>query len=87
MADTIQPKCRCARCQIRSFTGPVILIVVGVIFLCGEYTPYGFVTLWPVLLVVAGILLLAQYGASREGHTSAPPRQDGAPGPPDSGRS
>jgi hypothetical protein len=78
MAENIQPKCRCARCQIRSFTGPVMLIVVGVIFLCGEYTPYGFVTLWPVLLVVAGVLLLAQYGASREGHTTAPTQQDAA---------
>lgn len=100
MAETIQPKCRCARCQIRSFTGPVMLIVVGAIFLCGEYTPYGFVTLWPVLLVVAGLLLLAQYGASREGHTSTvagkggapgirdsttPAHEGGAPGTPDSG--
>jgi LiaI-LiaF-like transmembrane region len=68
MADTSKTKCRCARCRIRSFTGPVILIAVGVIFLCGEYTPYGFVTLWPALLVIAGILLLAQSAASREGH-------------------
>ena len=87
MAETIQSKCRCARCRIGSFTGPVMLIVVGAIFLCGEYTPYGFVTLWPVLLVVAGVLLLAQYGASREGHATIPPRRDGGPLPPDSGHS
>lgn len=68
MAETIKQVCRCGRCRIRSLTGPVILIVVGAIFLCGEYTPYGFVTLWPVLLVIVGILLLAQSTASREGH-------------------
>lgn len=78
MPENIQPNCPCARCRVRSFTGPVMLIVVGVIFLCGEYTPYGFVTLWPALLVVGGVLLLAQYGASPEGHTTTPPRKDGA---------
>lgn len=87
MPETVKPKCGCARCKIRSFTGPVMLIVVGAIFLCGEYTPYGFVTLWPVLLLVAGVLLLAQYGASGEGHTTSPPRKDGPAGPPGSGYS
>lgn len=48
--------------------GPVILIVLGAIFLSGEYTHYGFATLWPLLLIVPGILLLAQSAASREGH-------------------
>lgn len=61
-------RCRCARCRIRTLTGPVMLITIGAIFLAGEYTPYGFVTLWPVLLVVAGILLLAQSSASSTGH-------------------
>ena len=87
MPEPNPPKCRCARCRIRSFTGPVMLIVGGAIFLCGEYTPYGFVTLWPVLLVVAGLLLFAQYGASAEGHATAPARNVGGPLPPDSGHS
>ncbi len=69
MTETARTKCRCPRCRIRGFTGPVILIVIGGIFLCGEYTPYGFDTLWPVLLVIVGVLLLAQSMASREGHT------------------
>ncbi len=68
MAETTIAKCRCARCRIRSLTGPVILIAVGLIFLSGEYTPYGFVTLWPALLVIVGILLLAQSAASDDGH-------------------
>lgn len=68
MTETLQQKCPCARCKIRGLTGPVILIVIGAIFLCGEFTPYGFATLWPVLLVAIGVLLLAQSAASRVGH-------------------
>jgi len=70
MAETTKPKarCDCARCRIRGLMGPVILIALGGIFLAGEYTPYGFVTLWPILLIIPGILLVAQSAASREGH-------------------
>jgi hypothetical protein len=68
MADTKKTQCRCARCRIQSLTGPVMLITIGGIFLAGEYTPYGFVQLWPILLVVPGLLLLAQSAASNEGH-------------------
>jgi len=70
MADAPKTKmrCRCARCRIRALTGPVTLIALGGIFLAGEYTPYGFVTLWPILLVIPGILLLAESMASNEGH-------------------
>ena len=42
-----------------SFTGPVILITLGVIFLLEEFVPHwGFSKTWPVLLVVFGILKL-----------------------------
>jgi hypothetical protein len=68
MAETKKTQCRCARCRIRALTGPVMLIAIGGIFLAGEYTPYGFAQLWPILLVVPGILLLAQSAASNEGH-------------------
>jgi hypothetical protein len=67
--------------------GPVVLITIGAIFLCGQYTAYGFATLWPALLVIVGILLLAQATASSEGHTTTPARTDSAPGMPDSGHS
>ena len=68
MVEIAKEKCRCARCRIRSFTGPVILIAIGAMFLAGEYTRYGFTTLWPALLVIIGVLLLAQTTASHEGH-------------------
>lgn len=67
-APRTKARCHCARCVIRALTGPVTLIALGGIFLAGEYTPYGFVTLWPILLVIPGILLLAESMASKEGH-------------------
>jgi hypothetical protein len=47
--------------------GPVMLITIGVLFLIGEYTRYGFGELWPVLLIVAGGVILAQSVGSRSG--------------------
>jgi hypothetical protein len=49
--------------------GPAMLITVGVIFLLAEYSRYDFRDLWPFLLIVAGIVLVAQSMASKEGHT------------------
>jgi len=43
----------------RSFTGPVFLVAVGVVFLIGELVPgWGIHRTWPVLLIVIGILKL-----------------------------
>ena len=69
MADGTKTRCTCAYCRVRGLMGPFILIAVGMIFLTGEFTRYGFLDLWPVLLVVAGIVLLAQSVTSRAGHT------------------
>jgi drug/metabolite transporter (DMT)-like permease len=48
-----------------------MLIAIGVIFLVGEYTSYNIGQLWPVLLIVAGVVLFAQTVASRTGHTGS----------------
>jgi hypothetical protein len=48
--------------------GPLTLITVGVIFLVGQYTQYGFSYLWPLLLIVPGIVMVVQALASKEGH-------------------
>jgi hypothetical protein len=45
-----------------------MLIAVGAIFLVAQYTRFNIGDLWPVLLIVAGVVLLAQSLASREGH-------------------
>jgi len=48
---------------------PVIMIItVGVLFLVAQYSRYNFGELWPFLLIVAGILKVAEAMAPREGH-------------------
>jgi cell wall-active antibiotic response 4TMS protein YvqF len=68
MADGSKQHCMCAHCRVRGLMAPLVLITVGVIFLVAQYTRFNFLDLWPVLLIVAGVVLLAQSLASREGH-------------------
>jgi hypothetical protein len=51
--------------------GPLMLIAIGAIFLLGRFTSFGFIKLWPLLLVLAGIVLWLQSTASGAGHTGA----------------
>lgn len=71
MTDLTDPKCTCARCRTRGLMGPLMLIAIGTIFLLGRFTPHGFRELWPVLLIVAGIVVWLQSIASGAGHTGA----------------
>jgi Domain of unknown function (DUF5668) len=68
MTDTNQAVCHCLHCKIRGLMGPLMIITVGVLFLIGEYTRFSFIELWPVLLIVAGVVLTAQALASKKGH-------------------
>jgi len=68
MADEMKPRCSCARCRVLGLMGPVMLITIGAIFLVGEYTHYDMGQLWPILLIVAGVVLFAQSVASSAGH-------------------
>jgi len=63
--------CHCAQCRVRGLMGPVVLITIGVLFLMGEYTRYGFFDLWPILLIVIGAILVGQSLVSREGHVGS----------------
>ena len=71
MADETKARCTCARCRVRGLMGPLMLIAIGAIFLLGRFTSVGFVKLWPLLLVLAGIVLWLQSTASGAGHTGA----------------
>jgi hypothetical protein len=51
--------------------GPVVLITIGVLFLIGQYTRYSVFDLWPILLIVIGAVLVAQWFASHEGHVGS----------------
>ena len=68
MSDSNQTACKCLQCKVRGLMGPLMIITVGLLFLIGEYTRYRFMDLWPVLLIVAGVVLTAQSLASNEGH-------------------
>jgi Domain of unknown function (DUF5668) len=68
MSDPNQPVCHCPHCKIRGLMGPLLIITVGVLFLIGEYTRFSFLELWPILLIVAGVVLTGQSLASKEGH-------------------
>ena len=61
--------CTCRRCRCRSLFVPIVLITLGVLFFIGEYLPrWDFGELWPVFLIVIGVLKLIEYSASTEGH-------------------
>jgi hypothetical protein len=71
---TAQPArvvCRCAYCRIHSLFGPIMIITVGVLFLMAQYSRWSFGELWPFLLIVAGIMKVAESLASREGHPAS----------------
>jgi hypothetical protein len=71
MPDEIKARCTCANCRIRGLMGPVMLITVGALFLIRQYSRFSIGDLWPILLIVAGIVLVAQAMASREGHVGS----------------
>jgi hypothetical protein len=48
--------------------GPVILVTIGVLFLVGQYSVYSFGQLWPVILIAAGAVKVAESLSSSEGH-------------------
>lgn len=80
-----QDRCHCQSCTIRGFTGPVIVIAIGVLFLLHQVHGgvLDFSNTWPMILVVLGLLHLASAMSSREGHVEpAPPAPAVPPVPP-----
>jgi hypothetical protein len=72
MTDEIKRSCRCncQHCRVAGLMGPIMLITVGAIFLVGQYTRYSMGDLWPLFLIIPGVVLLAQGLASKECHIS-----------------
>lgn len=61
--------CSCARCRVRSLMAPVLMITIGGLFLADQFiAAVRFRHLWPIILIVIGLLKLAAYVASAEGH-------------------
>jgi cell wall-active antibiotic response 4TMS protein YvqF len=67
-----ETKCRCARCTCSGLMGPAVLITLGALVLVGRMGwGYSFRDLWPVLLIVIGLVKLAESLSSAEGHIGA----------------
>ena len=65
-------RCGCPRCSVRGMMGAVILITIGVLFLIDKINwNLSFGRLWPAILIVIGIVKVAEAMASTEGHQSS----------------
>lgn len=78
--------CSCARCCAHGYTGPAVLITLGVLFLLDQmghahWMDFGFT--WPALLIVIGVFKLLEHSTSINGHI---PREYGANMPPTPGQ-
>lgn len=72
MSDRI--RCTCRRCTIRSLMGPAVVITVGVLFLLQETrSGFSFGQMWPIILVVIGVISLASALSPMDGHISSVP--------------
>ena len=71
MADSNRIHCTCAHCRLRSLMGPLIIITVGVLFMIAQFSRFSFGDLWPVLLIVIGVVLVAQQLASKQCHITS----------------
>lgn len=45
---------------MRAIRGPILLIVLGLLFVVDYFGPFPFYQTWPVLLIVYGLLKLAE---------------------------
>jgi len=63
--------CQCAHCRTGGAIGPVMLMMVGLLFLLEAAGAAHFGRTWPVLLLVYGALRIIHSNASREGHIAA----------------
>jgi hypothetical protein len=61
-------RCNCGQCRARALMGPVMLVTLGVLFLVGEYSRFSFGQLWPIILIAAGAVKVAESLSSSEGH-------------------
>ncbi len=66
---------------LRAVRGPVLLIVLGFLMLADHRSDFSFWRTWPILLVTAGLLVLAERAAIRENPWAAA-NEAGPPPPP-----
>lgn len=58
---------------LRAIRGPILLMALGGLLLAQRFTLYGFSRTWPVLLILLGLLKLAERLAARQESAAPPP--------------
>ena len=69
---------------LRAVRGPLVLIVLGVLFAFDHFGGWGFERTWPVLIILIGVWKLIEYAAMRQ--NPQPPYGPQPPYPPPAGR-
>jgi len=57
---------------VRAIRGPLLLITLGVLLLMQRFTSFNFAQSWPILVILFGVLKLAERAALHAGGTSQP---------------
>lgn len=62
-------RCGCTQCVIGGMRGPLVLITLGVLFLVDRWHwGYTFGQLFPLLMIVFGVMKVAEALAPADGH-------------------
>lgn len=65
--------CSCLRCSSRHMMGPAVLITIGVLFLLDHLGILNFGRGIPILLIVIGLIQVAQRSIPATGHVQPSP--------------
>ena len=65
--------CHCPRCMAYWLMGPAVLITIGVLFLLEQLHVAQFGKTFPILLIVIGLVKIAQRSAPDMGHVQPGP--------------
>ncbi len=67
---------------IRRLRGPAFLLLIGIMALLHEWTDFGFARSWPLLLILGGLLALAERAALAQDNADGFDPVTGQPRPP-----
>jgi hypothetical protein len=62
------PQCGCMRCVSQTMTGPAVLLTVGILLLLISLHVHNAGRLFPILIIVIGLVKILQANGSTAGH-------------------